>query len=106
MSTRPDQRPQFRHLPTGHIVFPDGYAPEELERLPENYWPDRDREDAIRAVKKSAEEQILAIAPIWRQLNDIREPTPEGDARLAAIDAIRAQSNAAEAAILEGLNNG
>lgn len=104
MSTNPD-RPQFLHLPTGHIVFPDGYPVEELEALPGTYWSDRDTEAAIAAVKAEAARQILEVAPLWKQLNDIREPTPEGDARLAAIDAIRAQSNTDEALIREK-NNG
>lgn len=104
MSSNPD-RPQLRHIPTGQIVFPQGYAPEELEALPDSYWAEQDMAEAIRAIKAEAERQILEVAPIWRQLNDIREPTPEGDARLAAIDAIRAQSNADEAKA-RGMNNG
>lgn len=104
MSINPD-RPQFLHVPTGQIVFPQGYPAAELEALPDTYWAERDLEDAITAIKKEAERQILEIAPIWRQLNDLREPTPEGDARLAAIDAIRAQSNADEAKA-RGMNNG
>ena len=104
MSSNPD-RPSFLHLPTGQIVFPQGYEPEELEALPDTYWVEHDMAEAIRAIKAEAERQILAIAPLWKQLNDIREPSPEGNARLAAIDAIRAQSNADEAKA-RGMNNG
>lgn len=104
MSSSPE-RPSFLHVPTGHIVFPVGYPPEELQALPDTYWAERDLEDTIAAIKAEAERQILEVAPIWRQLNDIREPTPEGDARLAAIDALRAQSNADEAKV-RGMNNG
>lgn len=103
MSTNPD-RPQFLHLPTGQIVFPDGYSADELEALPETFWPERDMEDAIAAVKAEAARQILEVAPLWRQLNDIREPTPEGNERLAAIDAIREQSNTDEVLIREKTN--
>lgn len=98
------ERPQFIHLPTGQIVFPQGYAAEDLQPLPETYWAEQDQAAAIYAIKKDAERQILEIAPLWKQLNDIREPTPEGDARLAAIDAIRAQSNKDEALIKEQFN--
>lgn len=53
----------------------------------------------IRAVKRHAARRIDAIAPIWRQLNDQRAPSREGEARFAAIDAIRAASDAIEAEI-------
>ncbi|WP_370170985.1 hypothetical protein [Sphingobium abikonense] len=53
----------------------------------------------IRAVKRQAARRIDAIAPIWRQLNDQRAPSEEGEARFAAIDAIRAASDAIEADI-------
>lgn len=99
-----NERPQFIHLPTGQIVFPQGYAAEDLAPLPADYWAEQDLEAAVHAIKVDAERQILEIAPIWKQLNDIREPTPEGDARLAAIDAIRAQSNKDEALIREKHN--
>lgn len=98
------ERPQFVHVPTGQIVFPQGYDPADLQPLPETYWAEQDQAAAIDAIKKDAERQILEIAPLWKQLNDIREPTPEGDARLAAIDAIRAQSNKDEALIKEASN--
>jgi len=53
----------------------------------------------IRRVKREATRRIEAAAPIWRQLNDQRAPSPAGDARFAAIDAIRSASDAIEAQI-------
>lgn len=60
----------------------------------------------IAAIKAQAERDCLAVAPLWQQLNDVRKPTPEGAARFAAIDAIRAASNKAEADIKKVKNNG
>ncbi len=63
------------------------------------------------AVKREASRRILAIAPMWQQLNDLRalaadqleqgeEATRAGAlARGASIDAVRAASNALDAAI-------
>ena len=104
MSSNPD-RPNFLHIPTGAAVFPDGYPPEELQPLADDYWAEADKADAIAAIKAQAARQILEEFPIWKQLNDLRDPTPEGDARFAAIDAIREKSNADEAAI-RGQDNG
>lgn len=103
MSHNPD-RPYFFHLPTRTIVFRDGYPPEELETLPAAYWAEEDKAEAVAKIKVEAARQILEVAPIWQQLNDMRDPTPEGAARFAAIDAIRAQSNADEALIKEKKN--
>ena len=50
----------------------------------------------VRQVKREAARRIDAVSPIWRQLNDSRAPSSEGAARFAAIDAIRAASNAIE----------
>lgn len=52
-----------------------------------------------RQVKREAARRIETIAPLWRQLNDQRAPSPAGAARFAAIDAIRATSDAIEAEI-------
>jgi hypothetical protein len=46
----------------------------------------------LRQVKREAGRRIDRIAPIWRQMNDMRAPGPAADARFAAIDAIRAAS--------------
>lgn len=68
---------------------------------PELLWPDRSlatkRSAAVRSVKREAQRRIRRISPIWRQLNDLRESTPAGAARFAAIDAIRAASGTIEA---------
>jgi hypothetical protein len=53
----------------------------------------------VRAVKRQAARRIDAVSPVWRQLNDQRAPSPAGDQRFAAIDAIRAASDAIEAEI-------
>lgn len=103
MSHNPD-RPDFFHLPTRTIVFRDGYPPEELEALPADYWAEQDKTEAVAKIKAEAARRILEVAPIWQQLNDMREPTPEGEARFAAIDAIRAQSNADEALMKDKKN--
>lgn len=103
MSSNPD-KPGFFHLPTRTIVFAQGYPADELQPLDANYWAEREKADAIERVKKDAEDEILKIAPLWKQINDIREPTVEGAARLAAINAIRAKSNEDEALIKEKKN--
>ncbi len=57
------------------------------------------RDVAIRRVKREAARRIEAIAPLWRQLNDQRDPSRLAEERFAAIDAIRTASNAIEAEI-------
>jgi hypothetical protein len=47
-------------------------------------------------VKSLAAARIEAVSPDWRQRNDLRLPSAEGEARFAVIDAIRAWSNEAE----------
>jgi hypothetical protein len=61
------------------------------------------RARAIASVKREASARILALAPLWRQINDARElALSTGDARaaiegrIAGVDAIRAQSDALE----------
>ncbi|MGW8202637.1 hypothetical protein ACWGM0_08815 [Sphingomonas bisphenolicum] len=61
---------------------------------------DERRAAAIRHVKREAARRIEAVAPVWRQLNDQRAPSAQGEARFAAIDALRAASDHIEAAIL------
>ncbi|WP_311270843.1 hypothetical protein [Sphingobium sp. WCS2017Hpa-17] len=57
------------------------------------------RATAVRQVKREAARRIEAVAPMWRQLNDQRAPSDAGAARFAAIDAVRAASDAIEAEI-------
>lgn len=54
--------------------------------------PPPSRAALLRAIKHEAARRIEAIAPLWRQLNDARAPTPQSAARFAAIDAIRGAS--------------
>lgn len=49
--------------------------------------------------KREAARRIEAISPLWRQINDQRDPSDAGAARFVAIDAIRAASDAIEAQI-------
>lgn len=58
--------------------------------------PTADRTVIKAAVKREAARRIEAISPLWRQLNDQREPTEAGVARFAAIDVVRAASAAIE----------
>lgn len=52
----------------------------------------------VAAIKAEAARRIDAISPDWRQRNDLRQPSPAGDERWAAIDAVRGWSN-----MMEGL---
>lgn len=56
---------------------------------------DRRAAAALR-VKRHAAWLIAAFAPAWRQMNDLRAPSPAGAARFALVDAIRAASDAIE----------
>lgn len=63
------------------------------------------------AIKSEASRRILSISPLWRQFNDLREPTPAAAGRFAEIDTVRAASAALEhlvaglpAAELEGFD--
>jgi len=59
------------------------------------------RARAVARTKREAARRIEAIAPLWQQLNDSRAhpQLPEVEARFAAIDAVRAASNAIETKI-------
>lgn len=46
----------------------------------------------VAAIRSEARRRIEAISPIWRQMNDMRSPTPASAARFTAIDAVRAAS--------------
>lgn len=90
---------------SGKIISADASGAPRLLNPPARPIAER-RRLAIRFVKREAERRILAVAPIWRQLNDARDlPASAGDrrqaieARFAAIDAIRAASDAIEARI-------
>lgn len=54
----------------------------------------------IAEIKAIAERKILAIAPIWRQINDLANPSENGAAsRRKQINEVRAWSNEIEALI-------
>jgi len=59
------------------------------------------RASLARTIRAEARRRILLVSPEWRQLNDLREPSDEGAARFAAIDAIRAASNQIEASLAD-----
>ena len=54
------------------------------------------RERLAAATRAEASRRISAVAPLWKQLNDLRSQTPEGDQRFASIDSIRAASDQIE----------
>lgn len=52
--------------------------------------------ELLAFVRREAAARIDAISPLWRQINDQRDPSPAGTARFAAIDSVREASNAIE----------
>lgn len=50
----------------------------------------------LAQVKREASRRIEAISPVWRQLNDQREPSEAGTRRFALIDAVRSASTLIE----------
>ena len=59
------------------------------------------RADLVAQIQAEARRRIEAISPPWRQMNDLREPSPSGAARFAAIDEIRAASTLIEQDLAE-----
>lgn len=52
----------------------------------------------VPLIKQCAEQAILNVAPLWRQINDLNDPNGSGAAeRRAQVAAIRQQSNDLEA---------
>lgn len=68
---------------------PDG-AP-MLQRPAKPHLAER-RKAALRLVKREAFRRIERVSPLWRQNNDLRSPSPDGEARFVEIDGIRAAS--------------
>lgn len=98
-----DLRPTHIDTLTGSVVFPEGHDAAQLMPLPADYWAKHDCDFAIAAIKAEAERRILEVAPIWRQLNDLADPTSPGAIlRRAQINEIRAWSNAAEHDVQKG----
>jgi len=72
--------------PNGH---PRARFPEIEER----------RQILISTTRAEASRRIRAFSPEWRQINDLRDPTPAGARRFEAIDAIRCACGRIEAEI-------
>lgn len=54
---------------------------------------EQQRAATIAGIRAEAQRRILAVSPLWRQMNDLRAPdAPAAAQRFAAIDAIRAAS--------------
>lgn len=51
------------------------------------------RAQLVARVQREASRRILAVSPVWRQLNDMRSASAAGAARFASIDAIRLASD-------------
>lgn len=73
--------------------FGEGVSPETGSFT---FTLDRVIEPIVARIKAAAAARIECISPVWRQINDARDPTPEGEVRFATIDAVRAWSNAME----------
>ncbi len=58
---------------------------------------DEIRANLVAAIRDEAARRINAVSPVWRQMNDQRQPSKAGAARFAQIDAIRAVSQRLEA---------
>jgi hypothetical protein len=104
--------PTHRHITSGHIVFwQDHLDPAEYELLPDDHWGSPEMrahklQGEINGIKMKAERDILAVAPLWRQVNDlaalIDPANPDHSAarrRRAEIDDIRRLSNEREQAL-------
>lgn len=85
------------------VALPQGFDPVLPSHIhADGAWHENmpaHRARALAGIKAEAATRIEAFAPQWRQSNDLRQPSPEGAARFARIDAIRAWSNQAETAI-------
>ena len=54
--------------------------------------PAATRAQLQRKIKREARRRIERVAPLWRQLNDLRSDTEDARTRFAQIDAIRSAS--------------
>lgn len=80
------------------IVAGKGGKPEAIAPA-DAMSPSNLRAALARAIRAEAARRIARISPAWRQMNDIRQPSEAGDARFAAIDAVRAASDTIETAL-------
>ncbi|WP_306094956.1 hypothetical protein [Qipengyuania flava] len=58
------------------------------------------RRRALARLRAEAGRRIREISPEWRQINDSRLPSAEGEARFAAIDAVRSACAKIEAELV------
>lgn len=65
---------------TGEIVFDIGMI----------------QETVLSEIKKKTADLIYEVSPEWKQRNDIRKPSPEGESRFDEIDRLREASNLLE----------
>lgn len=54
------------------------------------------QETVLSEIKKKTAELIYEVSPEWKQRNDIRKPSPEGESRFDEIDRLRESSNLLE----------
>ena len=98
--------PTHRHIPTGSLVFEQGYDQKDLELLADGFWLSHEKEHQIIGIKAEAARRIALIAPTWRQLNDLADPESDGAiTRRTEINAIRDWSNQVEAKITAAQDN-
>ena len=109
--------PTHRHIETGDIIFwQDHLDPAEHELLPDDYWDSAEMrshklQGEIAGIKAKAEADIIAVVPLWLQINDLAalldSAHPDytvAKARRAKIDDIRRQSNADEQTLISAQN--
>ena len=56
--------PTHRHKPTGSLVYPQGYAPLDLEELPAGAWNAHEREAALAGVRQRRDALLAASDPM------------------------------------------
>ena len=96
--------PTHRLIATDELVWPAGYKAADLEPLASDYWDVRNADEArtaqIAAIRATARAEILTIADLARQINDLVHPDDPGAIeRRAAIDKIREKSNQAQSEV-------
>lgn len=110
-------KPTHRQISTGGHCYPEGYDPADLELLPADYWDDEDSireasilKASIDVIKDKAGEDIDAVVPLWKQVEDLWAivnaaalPVPaDVAARRDEVLAIKDQSNVDEATLIQG----
>ena len=57
-------RPTHRHLPSGSLVFPEGYDPSELEVLPGLFWAEEDERVRISEIREKRNRLLFESDPM------------------------------------------